>query len=124
MISIDAERLTKSERAPVWGPIWFECPELEAFPELGWYDVLTPILAAWINALVGFAQRDKGMTTVQFMDGPFRVMLKLNGPDVCIELLRTSGDTSKAAIKGHFKSRHFRAARVTRFIPCREDLRQ
>ncbi len=38
--------------------------------------------------------------------------------------LYPSGDTSKAAIKGHFKSRHFRAARVTRFIPCRKDLRQ
>ena len=36
----------------------------------------------------------------------------------------SSGDTSKPAIKGHFKTGHFRAARVSRFIPCREDVRQ
>ena len=36
----------------------------------------------------------------------------------------TSGDTSKPAIKGHFKTGHFRTARDTRFIPYRKDLRQ
>ena len=35
-----------------------------------------------------------------------------------------SGITSKPAINGHFKTGHFRAVRVTRFIPCRRAVRQ
>ena len=41
-----------------------------------------------------------------------------------VTAVAASGDTSKPAIKGHFKTGHFRTARDTRFIPYRKDLRQ
>ena len=95
MLGIDVDRLTKSELGPVWGPIWIDCPEFGPFPAEGWDDILIPILTAWIHALVSLVQENGRTATVHFMDGPFRVALKLEGPEVCVHLFR---DTHEGAV--------------------------
>lgn len=87
MIVVETDQLRKSAYGRIWGPIWLAYSELEAFPDEGWDDIVLPILTAWINALIGFSQRNTGSATVYFMDGPFRAALELSGTDVSIELL-------------------------------------
>jgi hypothetical protein len=56
------------------------------FPEAGWTDIAVGFCAYWLHALRQLASNATKAETVFFMDGPFRVDMKLTSAD-SVELI-------------------------------------
>lgn len=78
----------KNGAGPVVGHIWIECGE-HSFPEVGWYDFPTTVLAWWLEAIRNRTDESGEMRFV-FMDGPFecRLLPRPGGELAVVEFLK------------------------------------
>jgi hypothetical protein len=74
LLRVDPESLRRSRTGTISGQVYLQT-DAGSFPELGWDDIVVPVLCAWLNA-VNFVSAGSKAQTVHFMEGPFRVELK------------------------------------------------
>src|SRR5690348_10413866 len=87
----DVESFDRTRAGVIWGKVWVAIGA-EGFPEVGWNDILAPVLIGAIKAtnsmrMVG----DVGRFT--FFDGPFDVEMTLDERDMIALDMRRSGGT-------------------------------
>ena len=88
---IAPESLTKSrERSPIWGEVWLSDDDF-AFPGPGWADLAAAFCVAW-NVALQELENGKKTQSVFFMDGPYRVDLRLSDGIVRIEMVDWHGE--------------------------------
>ncbi|HXJ40167.1 MAG TPA: hypothetical protein VNH18_12890 [Bryobacteraceae bacterium] len=74
LLRVDPESLQRSRMGTISGQVYLQT-DAGGFPEVGWDDIVVPVLYAWLNA-VNFVSASSRAQVVHFMDGPFRVELK------------------------------------------------
>jgi hypothetical protein len=81
LVEVDLTPLARSGLSQnVTGEIWFDL-DGEPFPAAHWDDFIVTLLGWWTDDIRALAANDVAVVTLQFMDGPFGVMLEATGPD-------------------------------------------
>lgn len=69
----------RSKSGSIWGTIYFENGDGQAFPDRGWTDLVAAFLRGWMSALVRIAHGTSSTERVVFYDGPMQVELNAKG---------------------------------------------
>jgi hypothetical protein len=84
---VSPECLTKrGENSPVWGEVWLTDDEF-AFPGPRWTDMAAAFCVAWNQSLQELENGSKKTVEVSFMDGPYKVDLRLSEGSVQIKMI-------------------------------------
>jgi hypothetical protein len=96
VMKCDSTSLHVTRAGVVWGDIWLDVGS-GGFPEIGWNDMLVPVLIDAAQATA--ALRDVGDTgSFTFFDGPFTVKLAVVKHDVIAVDMRRAG---RSVVQGH-----------------------
>ena len=77
---VDPASLERGERGPIWGRVCLAIGE-QFFPDARWTDIVVGFCVYWLHALRQLASKATTVETVFFMDGPFRVDIRLTSGD-------------------------------------------
>ena len=74
-VEVVSQSLARSAQGKITGSIWLSMAGRE-FPAIGWNDFVVIILNWWLEALLALLVRKTDLGTFQFMDGPYRVVIR------------------------------------------------
>lgn len=77
LVHVRTIELSKSSNKPiysVWGTICVQIGDV-FFPDEDWDDVLSSVLDMWLSAICDFIELSKQECILDFMDGPYRIVL-------------------------------------------------